>query len=520
MVTHGARPIHLFRCLLLLAIVAPATALADQDYLDYLFRSASLQNDQLTDSFKQVLADVGQRHYLRADKQMGDILSKVDPETLDPAVHARLLTDAGIIKAVTNQDAKAVSLLEQSIKTVEESVQRFSPLQFNALMVEGMLQARAHNYSQAVQLFRRAQHVLHLQDGVYTRKQLPVLDQLTSIDQARGLLLDADLEQRFDLRIAERAYGANSEALIPTLEKLGNYFADRGDGVPRFLADADAHSDWWRNRIPDQFLASTQTPIADQSFAAYDSPGGKNFGNQIRYFRASLFDQAVEMYNRAIKILENKYGPNDLRLVQPLKGLAKARLLEGAHRKLSRQAMERATRIVESNPSTDVEDHVNALVQLADLYIITGDSRARERYQDAWKLLTEHPGLKHLKTQLFSKPKRIFPAPVSFVLSKRPSDTKPGEPLYVDLKFTVDTQGVPRSIRVVDTNVPASNKDMFVRYFGQKVRYRPRLVKGKLSDTTGVTWRQRYVAPDPSPKQAPAATSASTKAANKPGKSS
>lgn len=483
-------------------MLMPVTAAASGDYLDYLFRSPTITDPGLANQFQQFIANVDNRQYLSADGQMDKLLAEPALAGVTPTTHAELLTDAGILKAVTNQDSQALNLLGQSVSLLEESVERYSPQQFNALMVSGMIKARARDYPAAVEFYRRAQHVLHLQDGVYTRKQIPVLDQLTNLDQARGTLLLSDVEQTFKLRIAERAYGANSEALIPTLESVAHYFAIRGKGLPRFIIDYDIQVPYLQGKVPSEIVDRTNAAssldrrnsgpsIADQDLWTRST---STYGDsQIRIYRGGLFDYAVELYQRAITILEKKYGKNDVRLAQPLQSLSWTRLVEGNHKGAAKQALERATSIIVDSPVTDVEDHVLALVHLGDLYIITNDRRAGAKYHEAWLILSQHPEMKKLGAQLFANPVRLYPEPFNYVLTRRPEKAGDDQALFAKLRFTVDKAGVPRDVHAVAGNISFSDQGNLATGFGSSTRYRPRLVGGYPVATPDVTYTQSFV---------------------------
>ena len=466
-------------CLLLvIELFGSSGALAGEGYFDYFFRQPGFAGGKLAVGFTQVLANIDRRNYKAADQLMDRIVAKLDEDKIDASVRARLLADAGILKAVVSGGDQAMPLLDQSINTVELSSGPFSALLYNMLMAEGMIHLDARDFSAAEESFRRAQHILHRQNGVYTRKQLPVLEQLTDIDQLQGTLLDADREQRFYLRISERAYGANGENLVPALEKVGAYFANRGDGLPVFasLASANANA-----IVYDDWLK------------------GKISGQDVRSFRTSMFDESVGMYERAIKILEDKYGPDDLRLVEPLKGLSEARLLERSHTNLSEDAMERAVKIVESNPATDVEDRIKVLVSLGDLYTITSDSRAHDRYLEAWGLLHQHPELGKLQNQLFGAPRRLFPEARTITVHRRPMETPANAPLYADIQFSVSPDGTPQKVQVIDGNIGYGDQSEIKRYFRSKVRYRPRIVEGQFVTTPGLVFHQTCNTLEPAP---------------------
>lgn len=479
-------------------LALPSAARADT-YFDYFFRHPATDYRGIAQAFKPVLNKVDAASYQKADALLNDLIAQAKAAKVDDTTRAKLSTDAGILKAAMNQDDQAKKLLAQSVSTIEDTNGGYSALLYNPLMVEGIIASRAGDYPAAVALFRRAQYVLHVQNGVYTRKQLPVVRKLADIDQNEGLWLAADVQERFDLRICERAYGANSEALIPTLEHVGKYFADRASKLPLFFVNTDAYEHWLKNKVPDRYIAAEDAGINTISFGA-----------NVRYYRTLLFDQSADLYHRAIKILEDKYGPNDLRLVDPLKGLSRTRLLQRTYTKQSQQAMERVVKIVQSNPSSDLEDRVNALVELADLYNITGDSRAWGRYMDAWKLMNRHPELAKLKTRMFGKPQLIFPAKTVVVLFDQPFGVPADTPLYATLRISLDAHGRPRDVKLVDGNVGADDRQDLVQTARRQLVYRPEIVDGKFVAATDVMFRQRYrtesAATSPKPKETDVAT--------------
>lgn len=359
-------------------------------------------------------------------------------------------------------------MLEEAIVLVESAAGPFDLLLVNLLSAQGLLLRDEDQLELAEQSLRRAQHITHRQDGVYSRRQLGIVDLLTDLHLRQGLVLAADREQRFNLKISEQTYGSNSEALVPVLERLGEYFAQRGDTIPLG---------------PSQVVR----PVASEAEAYTEQ------------YRATLFRESIELYERAIAIIEDTYGPDDLRLIEPLHGMAQARLRQRTARKFAEEAMERAVDIVARNPATDTADHARALVSLGDIYNITSDSRAEATYLAAWRLLDDTPELADLQYELFGAPTRLYPEDLpTIVLERQPAAVDADTPLFVDAEFTVISSGRVSDVRILDGNVPNDQKNMLRRHI-RGWRFRPRIVDGAFETTNSLMIHQNYIVVRPEP---------------------
>jgi tetratricopeptide (TPR) repeat protein len=319
-------------------------------------------------------------------------------------------------------------------------------------MARGLTQAELNFFEDAEESFRRAQHISHRNGGVYTPAQLEIINHITRLNLKQGLYTDADREQNFNLRISEQAYGKNSEELIPVLERLGGYFATRGDMIP------------------------LTTNVAD-----------------YRYYRDTLFRQSLDMYRRAIKIIEDNHGVNDMRLVGPLRGLARARLLQITNRSASEAALERALSIVESNPDADIPDRVRAMIYLGDMYTITGDGRARDVYLKVWAIMQNDPAYDELRADIFGTPTRLHPELTGVLYLKRKPDAATAQDieLYIDVSYSVKANGRVGDIHLVDKNVP-NEQVRYIRAQLADTRFRPRIFDGELVSTENLMIHQTF----------------------------
>ena len=317
-------------------------------------------------------------------------------------------------------------------------------------MAKGICQLLLGSFTDAEDTFRRAQHLTHRNKGVYNKEQLPMVSYLAATNLRQRNSLAADQQQRFSLKVAEQSYGPNSIEILPTLTRLGSYFASRGDTI---------------------------------SLAAV---------TELRQLRNILFKDSVNLYHRAIEIIELNYGVNDLRLLTPLRGLASARMLEITQRRYAEAALLRSLEIVDSNPNSDLTDRTQAMVDLGDFYIIISDERARETYLSAWTMLQETPETQQLASYLFDSPVRLYPRNPDFLyLERTPDGVTTGDELFVNLQYDVSPDGHVRNIEIIDKNVP--NKGVrLLRQTLRASRYRPRIHNGELVSTEALEIRQLF----------------------------
>ena len=436
-----------FLCLLLVGISSLASA--EERALDHLYSPAMEEKPQLL--LDRILTHARNSEYDYALTLSQSLLDKVDPmRRAAPGVYGQLLVNHGIIQSADGEYKLSLPLIESGLALMEQRANPFSPSLVNALMARGLTMFAADDMEGAEDSFHRVQHIMHRHGGVYAEDQIPVIDWLTKTSLKRGEPVDADRLQRFSLRVAENAYGPDSIELLPLLDRLGGYFASRGSTIPPMV------------------------------------------GTELRLQRDMLFKLAVNMYLRSVAIIEQNYGENDLRLVQPLRGLANARMLQITNRKYAEEALERSLAIVESNPGSDLSDRAQALVDLGDLYVITSDTRAGETYLSAWHMLQESPETQEIANLYFSTPLRLFPreSPMLYI-DRQPDNTEAGDPLFVELAYNVTTSGKVSGIRLIDKNVPNEHARV-LRHKLKTSRYRPRISEGEILETEDLSLRQPF----------------------------
>ena len=422
---------------------------ADQDALEFLYEPKLEQKQRL-------LLDRIVTHARNAEFDYALTLSQTLLEQAESLRESRaiafgqILVNHGIIQSVADDYSRGLTVIERGLALIEQRSNPFSTVLINAVMAKALTEYSLEKTTEAQDSFRRAQHIMHRNEGVYAADQIQIIDWLTKVNLKHGNLSGADREQRFSLRVAEQVYGPDSIELLPILNRLGGYFATRGSTIPPMVP------------------------------------------TEARLKRDLLFKYSVDMYYRAVSIIEQNFGENDLRLVQPLRGLASARMLQITNRRDAEAALERSFNIIQSNPDSDTTDRAQALIDLGDLYIITSDIRAADIYLQAWDMLQESADTLEVANAFFGAPVRLFPrATAVLYLERQPDAAEEGDPLFVNLEFTVNSDGKVSRVQVLEKNVP-NEQVRLVRQRIRAARYRPRIVDAEIVDTQGLMLHQPF----------------------------
>lgn len=434
---------------LTLLLIVPCLAIADQDTLAYLYEPVLGERQQ--SMAERIRLHARNTEFDAAISLSQDLLDSADPlRDTDPSIYGQVMINHGILRVAAGEYQLGLSIIERGMEFLEARTNPFDEILINSIMAKGICQLLLGSFTDAEDTFRRAQHLTHRNKGVYNKEQLPMVSYLAATNLRQRNSLAADQQQRFSLKVAEQSYGPNSIEILPTLTRLGSYFASRGDTI---------------------------------SLAAV---------TELRLLRSILFRDSINLYLRAIEIIELNYGVNDLRLLTPLRGLASARMFEITQRRYAEAALLRSLEIVDSNPNSDLTDRTQAIVDLGDFYIIISDERARETYLSAWTILQETPETQQLASYLFDSPVRLYPRNPDFLyLERTPDGVTTGDELFVNLQYDVSPNGHVREIEIIDKNVP--NKGVrLLRQTLRASRYRPRIHNGELVSTEALEIRQLF----------------------------
>ena len=428
-------------------------ALSEQDTLDYLYTPPLSEETQII--MNRMMIHARNAEFDQAQTLSQTLLNGAEPlQTMDPKLYGEIMVNHGIIQSASEEHELGLSTINRGLEHIEEKSNPFSKSLINAVMAKALTEMSMGLLNQAEDSFRRAQHITHRQEGIYSEEQLIMVNYLTKTSLRRGASSDADTQQLFSLLVAERIHGPDSTELLPTLNRLGGYFASRGTTIP-VITSSEAGSE-----------------------------------------RSLLFKHSLNAYERAIGIIEQNYGEHDLRLMRPLRGLASARIRQNTGRRYAEPALLRALDIVSINPDAAPTDQAQALIDLGDLYIIRSDQRAGETYVRAWQLLQEMPEAQTMARSAFDTPVRLLPKEQpTLLLDRMPDAAQPGDELYVSLRYDITADGRVEQVKVLDRNVP-NEQVRLLRTRVKGTRYRPRIEDGQLVRTDDVDMRQLFRVPN------------------------
>ncbi len=234
---------------------------------------------------------------------------------------ARLETD-GDISAAREQ-------LTEAVDTIVARQGDFSSDLIEPLISLGRLAVAAGELEAAEDHLRRAQHIIHRNEGVHALRQREIISLMSELHLQRDEPFDADREQQMLVYLSERNFGRNSTEVLPALDQLAEWYTETGQ-----------------------------------------------------------FYRARKSLERAIEIVESNGGEADPRLVAPLMKSAKVRRMQRVC--CSYKFLERARSIVSTNTDVPDDERADVLTALGDAYLASGkEDAAREAYDAAWQLIGE-----------------------------------------------------------------------------------------------------------------------------------
>lgn len=243
-----------------------------------------------------------------------------------------------------------------------------------------------------------------------------------------------------------------------------------------------------------------------------------------RYEDVGLYLSARRLHRRAIDIGERAAGADDLSLVTPLRGMARAFRLEYAYGlalkdvadlpvettdlrsnatfdatwgarldRLGQLSLERAAAILRAHPDVSRSDRLDALMELGDWNQLAGNGpEALRAYREVWREASinadadteSHIDLLDDATPLFAR------TDTGHNLRRTPLAFDHYQKYVIDLDFTVTREGWVKDITVTESNAPQRFKDEAAADL-KRTRYRPRFVNGDPVDTPGVQHRRK-----------------------------
>ncbi len=334
-------------------------------------------------------------------------------------------------------DAAEVTL-NREISYLEEQLGVYAARLARPLSLLGEVYQATGRLDDAVEAYRRAQHVVHRADGVYTLEQLDYLDQISRVYVEKRLYAEADRHHRLAFFVSEQNFGPESPELVPALMKLGR----------------------WYNRV-----------------------------GKVRESR--------RLFERASHIIEEQLGPEHPALIEPLLALGTTTRKKGQYRKQREQALTRMVKLVEGDPTLDATDRAGAWARMGDFYVMVDDrQKAADAYRKSWEALHESEGPADTKTALLAEPMILDFQRRIYLMDRTPRSGFGGldmslEEFALEMEFEVDVgpDGKVRKVRVLNLETTAATRRQIRRYI-RDARFRPRVVDGEPVLASGIRFKE------------------------------
>ena len=329
----------------------------------------------------------------------------------------------------------------------------------------------------AVVALKRAADLSRNTDGLYNIGQVEFIDALIDAYAATGRWPEADKEAAYALRVEEAAYGRNSPKLLDRLDKLARWYEA-----------------------------------------------------QRRY----TTERAV--YERSLTILGRSGSANDMRRVEPLRGIARSFRLEafygiegadnagtfnsgptgagvfndGTSQRRGESALTAALAVVEANSPVNHATRGAVLADLGD-WFLTNNSlrRAYDNYAEAWKAFAAAGSTHYLE-----KPRPLAIRPSISSVDRSQLEPAEAEVKLVEMRFTVDRDGRVDNVTSPTTDVPEPIVRNAVASM-KRARFAPRIENGAAVPTENAAYVERVLVKmtsSGSPTAAPPETAPSAEA--------
>lgn len=336
----------------------------------------------------------------------------------------------------------------------------------------------------AIEIFDRAIHVSRINNGLYDLGQVPIIDRLLESLMARGQWEEVHKRHQYLYWLHKRNFGADDPRMLPVIDRLGK---------------------WYLN---DYAL------------------------NPNRRMMGQLVD-AHNLFQQAIFIIDGTYGQEDLRLIEPLRGIVMSNWFfynyTGGSSGISAMERDQFTRDIGPDQTHFVQDQnarytqymrnnyadgKQALVRMVEIYSKSPDAppgaaaqakieladweqlfdrrrAALALYEQAYQELMSDEKTRHLAHKAFAQPVALPALDLVEAEVASESDGESNEQ-YVVVSFNVNRFGRAERVEVIETSPEGGSEHRTrIRRNLESTQFRPRMVDGVAVETPGLT--QRYL---------------------------
>lgn len=395
-----------------------------------------------------------------------------------------------------------ITLMEARLKQQESKGNSYDKAQAESMMELAGAYERLGDYDKALPLYERANHIIRINEGLYSLTQEPLLQRMIGNHIARGDIAAADQAQHYLFYIRSKVYGRDSLDLVPALQDLAqwNVTAYRMESLSGPVVASTITSDKPRQAIQqknsyyDQMVARLEHlriahEINSSLVQLLQSKGDQRLPH-AEYQLASTNFLYTRMLTTINPMLGDSFGDATFNW-----GMQEYRSSFSDGRK----ALERRLKLLSSTPGVSLEDQTKARLDLMDWMIATDNrSDLRELAEAAYQQYLAAAGSAEEANKFFEP---LLPVAVpTFVIFANtrsslgiPDTTALQYRGHIDVEFDLSALGDTTNVAVLDKSpdTPARVTETLLRTL-RRGQFRPHLHEGKVAAHKDIRVRYYY----------------------------
>ncbi len=346
--------------------------------------------------------------------------------------------------------------LENRIREIEHTSHRFDPGLVRPLTLLGDIQVAEGEYTEALNSYGRAVHLERVNDGLVSAGQIEIVYREAEVYRTLGDLEAANQREEYAYHVLQRSHDPNSEDMLPGLFHLAR----------------------WYERTHNIFAARHLYERATDVLVA----NGK--GLELEAIPAW---QGVARTYRLERFPPVYIDSTDAASMTPTTTTPTYGTININNFPAGERALQTIIQIHRQHASPTAET-AQAILDLADWHLLFERTReAYPLYQIAYEMMETVDGFPVV--EFFGEPRLIhFPAPSDPPPPDVPERTADG---LVSVRFDVTDRGAPRHLETIASE-PEGMMDFRVRKSIRASRFRPALVNGVPTETTGYTYTHHF----------------------------
>jgi tetratricopeptide (TPR) repeat protein len=348
---------------------------------------------------------------------------------------AEVLFEVGDVQRQAKQHDAAEVTLMRSIEIYQAQGGRTAPELIKPMTSLGMNYNDAENYGPAIGVLGEARTLSRRNFGLLNEGQIEIVDHLTVGFVGLRQYEQADHQQLMMLQLYQRNHGTDTVAALPGVYKHAAYLRRRG-----------------------------------------------------------LYGEALTLYQRSVRVIQDELGKTDPALAAPLRGIGNSFREQLLFDGLGASALKRSIEILEQADPVDYANLAQSYRDLGDwLTVFSRIGNGAKEYELAWQLLDQAEDGEELQERWFGSrtAKWVHQQPFS-QRGLRLKGQEPGlKDGFVLIQLDVKSNGRTDNIVVIESE-PAGAKDETIARSARKSRLRPHIVDGKVARLEGLRLRYEF----------------------------